>query len=529
MLDQAFAASDADDRTRAQFGAWAEAASVLVEIESSAGRAAGLLRWLHAGRLKTYRADATTLTDALGRGEYNCVSSALLYNLLAERIGLQVRAELLPTHARSLVKVGSDWIVVETTTPQGFAPDPEATRKILEQVAGSVSAEDRSFVDRAGERHPTRSLVAVTYVNRAIFAQRADRPGDAERLYAAAETLSVGTRFGVAVNEQRAALLSQLAAQAADRGRFEEAVRLLRQALELEGTDLTLRRVLSTNVVAYAQRVLRGQVEGGRVAEVVRGLERHTFVQGLEAESAVRIEAFGWGEVANHHATARRWDASMSAYDRALGQASRLDGALRGTLERNRDRARIGRARQWAGSGRLDEALATVSDPEERKTLYESAVDRAIREGDDGALDATTKACVKAHPESAYCRGNRVAYLQRYVQARLKTDRCDVARPEIQELRGLEPEDRFATTVQLGCWVRKARGQYDQRRYAQAAQSLIEALNVDPADATVRSNLSVVFRAWAGRAEGAACRTLKDLRHQAQRRAEGLNLAGCNP
>ncbi|NJK90078.1 MAG: hypothetical protein HC923_12295 [Myxococcales bacterium] len=63
-------------------------------------RAKAVLQLAHGGVLRRYDARATTLEDVMTTGDFNCVSSALLYNLAAEHVGLETRVELLP-HPRA--------------------------------------------------------------------------------------------------------------------------------------------------------------------------------------------------------------------------------------------------------------------------------------------------------------------------------------------------------------------------------------------------------------------------------------------
>ncbi len=70
--------------------------------QDEAQQASALLQELHAksGLLKKYNARATTLREILADGEFNCLSASVLFALIANRVGLTVRGELLPSHAR---------------------------------------------------------------------------------------------------------------------------------------------------------------------------------------------------------------------------------------------------------------------------------------------------------------------------------------------------------------------------------------------------------------------------------------------
>jgi hypothetical protein len=71
-------------------------------IKSTKARAEALGKYLLAGPMKGgYVGDQSSLVKLLDTGKYNCVSSAVLYNLMAPRIGIQVRAVLISGHVFS--------------------------------------------------------------------------------------------------------------------------------------------------------------------------------------------------------------------------------------------------------------------------------------------------------------------------------------------------------------------------------------------------------------------------------------------
>ena len=108
----------------------------LDEIEAAARKAtrgtksvaedgARLLEFLHAGPMaRGYKAAQTDLHTLLDTGEFNCVSSAALYTVVGQRLGIDVRAVDLPDHVFSVLVTRGRPIDVETTSPKGFDADP---------------------------------------------------------------------------------------------------------------------------------------------------------------------------------------------------------------------------------------------------------------------------------------------------------------------------------------------------------------------------------------------------------------------
>ena len=81
-----------------------------------------ILRFMHQKLLKSYSALQTRMDTLLANGRYNCVSSAVLYLILAQSAGLQARGVMTKDHAFVTVQTAGQWIDVETTNPYGFDP-----------------------------------------------------------------------------------------------------------------------------------------------------------------------------------------------------------------------------------------------------------------------------------------------------------------------------------------------------------------------------------------------------------------------
>lgn len=101
-----------------------------------------LLKYLHAEPMaKGYKATQTDLHVLLDTGEFNCVSSAALYTVMGQRLGIDVRAVEVPEHVFSVLVSRDGKIDVETTSPNGFEMDPN--RKFGPAKAGRPLAERR--------------------------------------------------------------------------------------------------------------------------------------------------------------------------------------------------------------------------------------------------------------------------------------------------------------------------------------------------------------------------------------------------
>ncbi|MEC9002897.1 MAG: hypothetical protein VX644_05960 [Planctomycetota bacterium] len=127
-----------------------------------------LLKWLHANVMKAgYEKHQTDLSVILDTGKFNCVSSATLYNIVALRLGLDVRAIEVPDHAFSIQYVGTKHADVETTNAAGFNParDPRILERFTRETGFNYipdrHADKRREVTNIG-------LMALTYYNHGV-------------------------------------------------------------------------------------------------------------------------------------------------------------------------------------------------------------------------------------------------------------------------------------------------------------------------------------------------------------------------
>lgn len=125
------AASVADPNTRNRYLARldsleADARKATAGSKSVAQDGRVLLRFLHTGPMaKGYKAEQTDLHVLLDTGEFNCVSSAALYTVLGQRLGIDVRSVETPKHVFSILVTRDRKIDVETTNIRGFDVDPK--------------------------------------------------------------------------------------------------------------------------------------------------------------------------------------------------------------------------------------------------------------------------------------------------------------------------------------------------------------------------------------------------------------------
>jgi hypothetical protein len=141
--------SDADERTKAE----------------------AILTLLYNHTLKRYSEFQTRVDTALLSGDYNCVSSAVLFYYLARTADLKVGGVETPNHAFCTVEINGVSIDVETTNPYGF--DPGSQR----ELSAAQSAEKTYVIvpkTKYLNRKPVdeRRLLSLIYGNRISLLQK---------------------------------------------------------------------------------------------------------------------------------------------------------------------------------------------------------------------------------------------------------------------------------------------------------------------------------------------------------------------
>jgi hypothetical protein len=94
----------------------------VADVTAQGDLAERALTFLHKNLLTSYSVLQTRVDTALETGVYNCVSSAVLYMIVARSVGLSVSGVRTTDHAFCSVLVNGQQIDVETTNPAGFNP-----------------------------------------------------------------------------------------------------------------------------------------------------------------------------------------------------------------------------------------------------------------------------------------------------------------------------------------------------------------------------------------------------------------------
>jgi tetratricopeptide (TPR) repeat protein len=325
-----------------------DAKKELAASDAIEGKGEKLLRWLHAKALAGgYVAGQTDLPPVLDRGQFNCVSSAVLYNVLAKRLGLDSRGIQVPDHAFSIVYDGTRHFDVETTTDRGFNPlrDKAAVAE-FESRTGFTYVPDS---DRDQRREVTDAgMLAMIYFNHGVARfQAGDFPAALAAFFRA---LSLDRDLAAATKNALVALAAWSVTEA-EAGRFPAARTIVRTGLALAPNDARLQYARVQILAEYADHEFaRAGLDAGLAAlrEAAAEAPEGPFVH-LQAWVVVRP-----GEAL---IAAKKWEEAIAIVEPSL---SKVDPPAREDLLRWRGGVFLLWANDEIAAGHFERALEIV-------------------------------------------------------------------------------------------------------------------------------------------------------------------------
>lgn len=380
-------------------------------------RADTLLRWLHREVLKKgYRRSQTDLSALLDTQTFNCVSSAVLYNIIALKLGIDVRAIEVPDHAFSIVYQGASHMDVETTAALGFNPSRDQIKN-FERTTGFRYVPD---TDRHLRREVTEAgLAALIYYNRGVELSGAKRHHDA--LLAYVRAMNLDSEFASAA-KNALATLANWSHELLTQRKWQEAIEVITIGVELAPNDA----VLANNQLAIWNRWATSLMDAGQREAAVAVLKQAATALpkgGFEA-----MQAWVYIKPGEELIKARKWQAAISAGEAGL---PKLDPAPRQELAEWRNNvyvrwvnSEIGAGRFQAAADALTRSLDTI--PEDPRLGQMAAylgyqwTKKASNGGSskdwEGAANIYARG-LKQFPEDALFRDNAAYLVQEWARA----------------------------------------------------------------------------------------------------------------
>jgi tetratricopeptide (TPR) repeat protein len=396
LLTAALVASGVSDARISAVRARVAAALEVARTEARRGatpkeRGERLLRALHGSVLRRYVEGQSRVDVAVDTGEFNCLSSAVLFVVAADGLLPRPRGMISRTHAFARVDVDGRAADVETTTPDGFAVDrlKLVTPAYLQRlgVGDGMSDAERTADLKNPEEVGGPGLVAGLYSNRGVLLVR---EGDLEAAAIAFDRATLLARGAqqTRVAGWRAALLNNATQSLVDAGRLDDARALL--ALALSGvTSGELRAALLRNTAVVA--VAQGEGAAARGDDVAA---RAFFVEalrtnGLPPSSTAQVQA-RVAMLDGRIAALRGGDDSCAALVGSTAQARCFASASQAWLDKKQPSRALAAARRGHDAGVDDAAVEDAVDG----ALYNALVvslDAADDVGDCGRVEALAR------------------------------------------------------------------------------------------------------------------------------------------
>lgn len=483
----------------------AKARAAVGTISDPAERADALLRWLHREALtKGYRAAQTDLSVLLDEQTFNCVSSAVIFNIFALRLGLDARAIEVPDHAFSIVYQGTAHWDVETTNPLGFNParDPRQVER-FERLTGfryipEAHRDQRREVTEAG-------LAAIIYYNKGVDLNKAKRHHDA--LLAYFRAMSLDPEFASAA-KNALATLANWSLELTGQQQWQQAVDVAAVGVALAPKDAAL----ASNQVAVWGRWAMSLADTGRPDEAVAVLKRAAETV-PNRSSFDALQAWVYIKPAEELVKARNWQAAFAATEAGL---AKLDAAPRQEVVRWRDSLHLRWANAEIDGGRFEAAASVLASalaakPDDRRLrvtvgyLAQEWAKKASGESFSKGL-AVLAALDGQFPTIAELKGVRTAYVWRQVQALVAAGRVDESLASIDQAGDLLKDQDEKQRLVVFVYDTRAKALMKAGAWDEAADVYARGLKQYPADSHLKNNVTWLAQEWqkAAYAKGGA-------------------------
>lgn len=198
-----------------------------------------LLSWIYEkGILKKYFETATLFQDMIYKGEYNCLTSSILYSLLYTEFGYKVNGILTSNHAFCMVYTDRGNIDVETTLAKGFDP---GTKEIRNTGSSTII----TFVPKQNYNNRNEvdilTLIATLYPN-SISLRKIEKDLDKQIIMAKkAYYLSPDTKM---YNDNLVRAFNRAALEHINKSEYDEAYRHLEEALIFDNTNVRTKETI---------------------------------------------------------------------------------------------------------------------------------------------------------------------------------------------------------------------------------------------------------------------------------------------
>jgi tetratricopeptide (TPR) repeat protein len=473
----------------------AEARRATAAAKDPFGQGAALLKVLHAGPMKSgYSSGQTNVSTILDTGKFNCVSSAALYNVLARRLGLDVRAVEVPDHAFSVLYDGTQHADVETTTVAGFNPSRDkAAQAEFEKLTGFSYIPD-SHRDQRREVGEL-GLLAIIYYNHGVELTREKRYPEA--LLAYFRAMSLDPEFASAVNNALA-VLANWGVELSRQRQFDEALNVAGIGLQLAPQDA----LLVNNHKAVWHQWAEALMKDGKNDEALVVLRRAD--QAIPGAGFAKMQAWVFIREGEEHIKTGNWQKALAVAGPAL---AKLDQAPReevaswaASIHARWVQSEMRQGNFTAALDLLAQRLAEQPDDKKMTNQLAYVVQERLR---DAAAKDGPEAAEKAIPElvarfSQFGDVKRVAtaHLQRSVQKLSDDGRYEEALVAAGRIASAVSDQKLAGETAANVYDRWALKLAKDKKFEEALDVYEKALPTLPDKSRAENNIRFIVQEW---------------------------------
>jgi tetratricopeptide (TPR) repeat protein len=472
----------------------AKAVAAVGQIADPTARGAALLKWLHREALgKGYEGGQTSLSVLLDRQTFNCVSSAAIYTILAQRLGLDARAIEVPDHAFSIVYQDTDHMDVETTNAEGFNPsrDPGQIAK-FEKLTGfhyipESHRDERREITGAG-------LAALIYYNRGVDLGNAKRHREA--LLAYFRAMSLDSEFASAA-KNALATLANWGLELSEEGKWQ-------QAIDVTGLGLTLApkdALLANNRDAIWNKWAMSLAAAGRPDEGIAVLKRAAAAVpdgGFEP-----MQAWVYIKPGEDLVKAHDWKGALTATEAGL---SKLDPIPLKELVEWRDNLFVRWTNSEIDSERFDSAASVLEAGLGAKPDAGNLLHTVSYLGQEWAKKASTESFAKGmavlsaleqkFPAAKDLKDIKESYVWRHVSALAEADRMADALAAVEEARDFLASKEESENLAAFVFDTSGKAKMKASAWDEAAGIYARALEQYPGNSLLKNNVSYLAQEW---------------------------------
>jgi hypothetical protein len=289
-------------------------------VRSGYPRARKLHLALHREVLLRYESTADGLDRVLDHGEYNCLSSSLLYGLVARAFGLQAQLVQMPRHVYVRLLIDGRRVEVESTSRKGFDLHPQwipATDPFADPDYGLNASFGKYRGVEGGEAEGVDLERAVGFLWHNAGRRALER---GEALRAAQSFLEESKLAPSGPNsETLGMLLAQAFRLAYESGNFEDAYRIADIGMQIFPGQTTAR----DRLLAASLKRIEANCDQGRIVESKEILDRTERTVG-SPEDVMRLERGACPVIAAAAVRLEDWNLASSMAQRFI--AAEPDG-----------------------------------------------------------------------------------------------------------------------------------------------------------------------------------------------------------